>query len=153
MERMEEHNAEIGDGQACDAEVTEINGKMYLVHTVEPQDSITRLSLQYNVDAKQIKLANGLPNDMIHHKEKLNIPMTNNFKYTAKAPMTKERALEEEKSRRAQAVSMMNQYLAEVNRCPGRDFKAEAIFYCEENNYEYRKAKQAYDEDRKFEEE
>ncbi len=28
------------------------------------------------------------------------------------------------------------------------DFKAEALFYCEENDYDYRKAKAAYDRDR-----
>lgn len=33
------------------------------------------------------------------------------------------------------------------------DFRSEARFYCEENDFDYRKAKAAYDEDRAFEEE
>ena len=53
---------------------------------------------------------------------------------------------------RAQAIQMMNSYISEVHRRPGADFKAEATFYCEENNFEYRKAKEAYDRDRAFEE-
>ena len=111
---MKQHNQEIGDGSIGDAEITEINGKTYLIHKVEPQDSITRLSLMYNIDGKQIKLANGLPNDLIHHKQFLNIPMVGNFKYMARAPMTEERALREEQARRQQAIMMMNQYISEV---------------------------------------
>lgn len=46
---------------------------------------------------------------------------------------------------------MMNQYIQEEQHRPGADFKAEALFYCEENDYDYRKAKEAYDRDRQFE--
>ena len=99
----------------------------------------------YNVTERQIKSLNNLPNDMIHHKEKLYIPMTEQFRYTPKQKKTEEQALQEEKARRDWAVSMMNQYISEVHKRPGADFKAEARFYCEENNYEYRKAKEAFD--------
>ena len=50
----------------------------------------------YNVDAKQIRIINGLPNDMIHHKLTLNIPITEKFKYAKKTRMTEEMALKEE---------------------------------------------------------
>ena len=153
MEIMEMHNVEGGDATPFDADVTHINGKMYLLHTVEPHDSLTRLAIMYNVDAKTIRLVNKLPNDMIHHKEKLHIPMSDKFKHHVKAPMTEERALEKERDRRAAVVSMMSEYIARVSDSKTSNCKAEATFYCEENNYDFNKAKQAYEEDRKFEEE
>ena len=77
--------------------------------------------------------------------------------------MTEEDALKDEKGRRAQALIMMSQHISEslgranltipYQRSFTGDFKAEATFYCEENNYEYAKAKKAYDEDQLFEEE
>ena len=33
------------------------------------------------------------------------------------------------------------------------NYQAEALFYCSENNYEYQKARDAFEADRKFEEE
>ena len=84
-----------------DVEVTEINNRMYVVHTVEPSDSIFRLSIMYNIDARLIQAANGLPNDMIHHKKTLNIPMSEKFKFTIKEKMSEEQALGFEENRRA----------------------------------------------------
>ena len=126
---------------------------MCILHKVETSDSLPRLSIMYNVTERQIKLLNNLPNDMIHHKDKLNIPMTEKFKYAPKKKKTEEEALNEEKARRDWAVSMMNQYISEVHRRPGADFNAEARYYCEANNFEYRKAKEAFDEDKAFEDE
>lgn len=62
----------------------------------------------YNVDAKEIRMINGLPNDMIHHKFTLNIPISEKFKYAKKTKMTEEMALKEEQSRRQQALFMMD---------------------------------------------
>lgn len=59
--------------------------------------------------------------------------------------MSQESALTEEKLRREQAILLMGKYIADCHGRPGADFKAEALFYCEENQYEYRKAKVAYD--------
>ena len=33
------------------------------------------------------------------------------------------------------------------------NYRAEALFYCSENNYDYRQARQAFDEDLKYEDE
>ena len=79
--------------------------------------------------------------------------MTEKFKYAPKQKKTQEEALNEERARRDWAVSMMNSYISEVHKRPGADFMAEARYYCEENNFEYRKAKEAFDEDRQFEDE
>ena len=35
----------------------------------------------------------------------------------------------------------------------GKDYTAEATYYCDENEYQYQKARQAFLEDRKFERE
>jgi len=67
--------------------------------------------------------------------------------------MSEDAAIIEEKARREQAILLMGNYIAHCQGRPGADFKAEALFYCEENQYEYRKAKVAYDQDRAFEEE
>ena len=40
-----------------------------------------------------------------------------------------------------------------IEKLGNGNYSAEALFYCSENNYEYQKARDAFDEDRKFEEE
>ena len=91
-----------------EVEIAEVNGKMCIVHEVETSDSLPRLSIMYNVTERQIKTLNNLPNDMIHHQAKLNIPMTEKFKFTQKQKKTEDEAVREEKARREWAVSMMN---------------------------------------------
>ena len=71
LERMEEHNQNL---VYVENEVIQVAGKTYVLHPVEASDSLQRLSIQYNVSANQIKIINGLPNDMIHHMAKLKIP-------------------------------------------------------------------------------
>lgn len=126
---------------------------MCVVHIVESSDSLPRLSIMYNVEERAIKNFNSIVGEMIHHLRTLNIPMTENFKYSQGATMSEDSALLEEKARREQAILLTGKYIADCHGRPGADFKAEALFYCEENGYEYRKAKVAYDQDRAFEEE
>ena len=55
------------------------------------------------------------------------------------------------------AIVLMTQYIREQLYVKPRakigdsNFRAEALFYCSDNNYEYKKAKQAFDDDLKFE--
>jgi len=97
--------------------------------------------------------ANGLFSDMIHHKTTLSIPITGNFRYKAQEKITEEEAFRQEQARREQTVLMVSQHIQEVQGRPGANFRAEALFYCEENGYDYRKAMKAYDEDKAFEDE
>ena len=57
-----------------------------------------------------------------------------------------------EEQRREQALTMLVEYISEVHMA-GRnaDFRAEAIFYLSENDFDYRKAAEAYDKDCLFE--
>lgn len=52
---------------------------------------------------------------------------------------------------RETSVSLMNQHMRDSQGSPFADFMSEARFYCEENDFDYRKAKVAYDGDRAFE--
>ena len=56
------------------------------------------------------------------------------------------------KDSRKQMIYEMTQYMAVMQNNPGGDFEGQAQFYCEENNYDLDKAKQAFDQDRAFEE-
>lgn len=57
-----------------------------------------------------------------------------------------------EEQRRDQALTMLAEHMCEVNMA-GRtkDFRAEARFYLSENDFDYRKAAEAYDKDCLFE--
>ena len=55
QEKMEQHNANAGDENAIQADITDVNGKMCIVHVVTPIDSLSRLSIMYNVSEKEIK--------------------------------------------------------------------------------------------------
>ena len=70
-----------------------------------------------------------------------------------KKAKTESQALMDEEYRRSASIDLLNNYIRGLQRKPNGDFKAEAIFYCEENNFEYLKAREAYDQDRAFEEE
>ena len=128
------------------AEITEVNGQMCLVHVIQPSNSLLSISMMYNVDMQHIKAANGLPGDVISHNKTLNIPMTETFK----APSAE--ALSPEEVRRKTAITEMNSHMGQAQGMPGGDFTEQATFYCEENDYDIGKAKQAFDRDRAFEE-
>ena len=52
--------------------------------------------------------------------------------------------------KRESAVRMMQEHIIEKLGRQG-DFKAEALFYCSDNNYEYIKARDAFNKDLDFE--
>ena len=62
---------------------------------------------------------------------------------------TEHQALKEEEARRRTAIDLLSRQIAGGS---SGDFTAEARFYCEEHNYDYVKAKAAYEEDKAFEE-
>jgi LysM repeat protein len=108
---MEAHNVDASEDNGLDgAEVREVNGTFMLIHTVEPSDSLSRLSIMYNVDVRTIKNSNSLVSDQIHHKSTLNIPMVESFKYgphIKKAKKDENEAVREETNRRAHILMMV----------------------------------------------
>ena len=89
---MQAQHAEVGDDPLAEADITEVNGGMCVVHKILPQDSLPRLSIMYNVEERVIRNTNGLPSDQIHHLKMINIPMTESFRYAPKEKLTQEQA-------------------------------------------------------------
>jgi hypothetical protein len=57
-----------------------------------------------------------------------------------------------EEMRRETAMKMLSDHICEVNKCSKSiDFSAEARFYLSENEFDYRKAADAYDLDFRYE--
>jgi hypothetical protein len=48
---------------------------------------------------------------------------------------------------------MLNLHICEVNKQPRADFKAEARYYLAQNDFDFRRARDHYDQDMKYEEE
>ena len=57
--------------------------------------------------------------------------------------------MQDEEARRRTAIDLLSRQIAGGS---SGDFTAEARFYCEGHNYDYVKAKAAYEEDKAFEE-
>ena len=134
-----------------DQQIVEVNGQTCLAHKVEQSDSLMRLSLKYNISERDIKNLNGLFSDQIHHMKHINIPMKEEFKMEEKVEMDQAEALSQEMLHRQSTISKLSAEIARSQGLIGVDFKSEALFYCEENGYDYGKAKEAYDQDRAFE--
>lgn len=109
---MEEHNARIDENNHLEGlQIEDKNGNMVVLHTVDPNDTLMSVSLMYNVNQRQIKQYNGLMSDFIGMKETLQIPMTEQFKYTpplVSRKKTESEAINEERNRREMCVNMMN---------------------------------------------
>ena len=111
-----------------------------------------KLSLKYNVSSKVIKQCNGLVDDQIFQKRELMIPIIDGFEMKESKPWTEEDEAVRIKLKRDSAVTMMREHIHEKLGKSGGDCEAEALFYCSENNYEYIKARDAFNADLAFEE-
>ena len=63
----------------ADGEVRIVDGNAFLVHKVLEYDSLQKLSLKYNVNARLLMNSNGLVDDQIFHKRELLIPIIDGF--------------------------------------------------------------------------
>ena len=101
---MEEYNNNI---VYVKNDIIELNDKRFIVHPVQVDDSLPRLSIRYNVSEYQIKLVNQLATNQIHHLAKIHIPTSANV-LTApdleKKPKTESQALADEEYRRGWAL-------------------------------------------------
>lgn len=58
--------------------------------------------------------------------------------------------IKREEANREYALKMMVEHIREINKAPKANFDAEAKYYLSENEFDYRKAASAYDEDFKY---
>jgi hypothetical protein len=67
-------------------------------------------------------------------------------------PEADDSIIRREEQRREQATAMLAEHICEIKMMSkNTDFKAEARFYLSENDFDYRKAAEAYDKDCAFE--
>ena len=116
----------------------------------------------YNVPIRTIKNTNGLVTDQIFQLREILIPVTpsTNLGGAVMAPKTAEQILNEqlkkEEFRREAAVYRMNSYLVQRINDPKvgtltENYRSEALYYCEQFDFDFDKAKAAFEADFKFE--
>ena len=93
---------------------------------------------------------NNMLTDQIFHIQSLMIPVSDDYQYQAPKDLTFEQEVAIEKGRRVQAISDMKHFMGnEMGK--GKDYTAEATFYCDEHGYDLKKAKEAFLADKQFE--
>ena len=145
----------------CSGKIRVIDGVQYVVHDVKANDSLMKLGLVYNVPAKMIKQINGLQSDQIFQLKELLIPVTSHTKVNVELEQkTAEQILadkmQQEIWRREAAVHVLNMHM--LARMPNRKiaqdketYRSEAIFYCEQHDFNVERAKAAFEADYQFE--
>lgn len=101
----------------------------------------------YDVNKDLIRAANDFTGDEVFMFKELKIPNTN-------GPLDKEiewDPVKEEQERRKCAVAMMSEILKESCKDQIGDFKAEARFYLDHNNFDVQKALEEFKKDEAFE--
>ena len=86
---------------------------------------------------------NNMLTDQIFHMSQILIPVSENYQYQAPKEMTFEQEVAIEKRRRGEAISHMRKFLTD-EMGQGKDYTAEATYYCDEHGYDLKKAKEAF---------
>ncbi len=132
--------------------MVEIEGKQFVCHQVKIHDTLQGVALKYNVSITIIKKANQLLTDSIFQKQELLIPVVPGLTVKVAEPESDSSRLLREEANRETALSMLNEHICKANHASKHaDFRAEARFYLSENDFDYRRAAQAYDADLKTE--
>ena len=85
-------------------------------------------------------------------RQELLIPIQPGMQIKVASPESDDSLVRREEQRREQATKMLAEHIGEINMASKfADFSAEARFYLSENNFDYRKAVEAYDKDLIFE--
>lgn len=79
------------------------------------------------------------------------MPVVAGMTVTVAPPPTVEQKAKREEDRRQSALMLLNARISEMLKQPRGDFKAEATYYLAENDFDYRKAADAYLADFKLE--
>lgn len=132
----------------------------YIVHPVIPNmDTLFKLSYKYKVSKREISIVNGLAGEDIFYCKELLIPFRDQIVIDTTKEKTDEQKQKEERERRAACLSMLNHAIMdheikaerkgeiERQKKPQSNFKSEAKFYLEDNEWDYWKALAAYKED------
>lgn len=137
-------------GMPNEGEVRVIDGKAFLVHRVLEFDSLQGLSLKYNINARALMQCNGLVDDQIFHKREILVPIVDGFVMARQqTSLTEAQQVENIQLKRESAIRMMWEHIEE--QMGQGNYKAEALYYCSDNNYEYIKARDAFNRDLEFE--
>ena len=121
--------------------------RMYVIHKVQPNDTLDRLCILYDVSKDMIRKANQFTGDEIFMKREIIIPHSAGpiFRPGETVPYSEEQ-------RKKDSIEIMAQHLKE--RFGGQPtFKAEAQYYLEITGYDLKKAIEEFEQDLKFEKE
>lgn len=88
--------------------VIDIDGKQFLCHKVLINDTLTGLSLKYNISVNVLKKCNQLMGDSIFQKEELLVPVQPGMQIKIAAGPTEEQKAKREEDRRQTALMMLN---------------------------------------------
>lgn len=136
-------------------------GPNYVIHKINPNETLERICLIYNVSKQLIQRANDFTGDEIYMKKELIIPTSGNIiifhKYLliSGGPIyriEKNPEIDEQKRKR-DLIELMSQHLRENSRTQQVEFRAEAQYYLEVTNYDFKLAIKEFDQDMKFEKE
>lgn len=117
----------------------------YVIHHVQPNDTIGKLCLQYNVNKDVIRMANDFLGEEIYQFKTLKIPYTYGKMYESLYGSE-----DTEETKKKFAIEMMSRTLKETYKNQ-KDFSKEAKYYLEMNGYNLEKAMSEFEADMEFE--
>ena len=117
----------------------------YSIHQVQPNDTLDRVCLLYDVPKDAIRKANNFTGDEIYMKRELIIP-------GSAGPVFRVNLAQTEEKRKQDMVELFSIHIKEKLKTFG-SYQAEAKYYLEMHNYEYSKGIEEFEEDLKFENE
>lgn len=117
----------------------------YVIHHVQPNDTIGKLCLQYNVNKDVIRMANDFLGEEIYQFKTLKIPYTYGKMYESLYGSE-----DTEETKKKFAIEMMSRTLKETYKNQ-KDFEKESRYYLEMNGYDLEKAMSEFEADLEFE--
>jgi hypothetical protein len=88
-----------------------VDGKQYVVHTVLINDTLSMLSLKYNVSQVLIRTTNKLLTDNVFSRRELLIPVQPGMVVRIEAPEADDSLIRREEQRRESAVKMLVEHI------------------------------------------
>ena len=140
---QEKLNTGQGEGARAVAAPTKDN---FVIHHVQHDDTIGKLCLMYNVNKDIIRMANDFLGEEIYMFKTLKIPYT--YGKMMEAPKS---GKSEEEVKREFAIDAMDKLLSEAYKTRQEDYKKEARYYLEVNDYDLSKAIEEFEADMNFE--
>lgn len=114
----------------------------HIIHQVKAYDTLYGLALEYQVEARQIKEANGITNDEIYMHKEIKIPLKNMPGSLFQLDSPDEQAVQRQ---------LMLTHFARVMEGNDRGDMKMAKYYLENNDYRLEDSEKEYYEDLAFE--